>query len=96
MGHISVGDELRRLISEGKVDEMTVDYVRRGEPLPVDKLLPVLEKAIKEVGGENAILLDGFPRRLNQIESVEEKVGRIFHIGICNTYLVSLEPHGWS
>lgn len=70
--HLSVGDHLRELVnskSEVLGDDM-MHRIERCELLHVDDLLPILQTAIRrlETDGAGVILMDGFPRRIEQLK----------------------------
>ncbi|KAL2256308.1 hypothetical protein VTK26DRAFT_1863 [Humicola hyalothermophila] len=73
--HISVGDLLRQLIAKHEADDTIRDYVQRGEPLPMEWLWPILRARLDECTPGRPILLDGFPRRLDQAVQFEEACG---------------------
>lgn len=66
--HLSVGDLLRQFTSLSNANKNIVDCVHHGELVPVKALTPILKSHIDEEveSGRNIILLDGFPRRLDQ------------------------------
>ncbi|KAF2453459.1 adenylate kinase-domain-containing protein, partial [Lineolata rhizophorae] len=72
--HISVGDLLRQIVLSPNADKKTVEYVRRAELLPTETLFSILKSQFGELNGGRTILLDGFPRRLDQAKSFEEVV----------------------
>lgn len=72
--HISVGDFLRQVTADADADDFIRDYVERGEPLPTDRLMPLLQARLRDCVSGRAVLLDGFPRRLEQAEGFERVV----------------------
>ncbi|KAL6874834.1 P-loop containing nucleoside triphosphate hydrolase protein [Trichoderma novae-zelandiae] len=68
--HLSVGDLLRQVVAMPGADGRVVEYVRRGELLPTELLFDVLRPHV-DVGG--TIILDGFPRQLDQAEAFEKE-----------------------
>jgi UMP-CMP kinase len=54
-----------------EADETVVEYVRRGDLLPTELLFDVLRPHVNAGG---TIILDGFPRRLDQAEAFEREV----------------------
>ena len=52
-------------------DETVIGYVKRGELLPTELLFDVLRPHMDMAG---TIILDGFPRRLDQAEAFEKEV----------------------
>ncbi|KUJ14255.1 uncharacterized protein LY89DRAFT_590043, partial [Mollisia scopiformis] len=76
--HVSVGDLLRSLVdgsSEPNTD--VVNHVQQGTLVPTAVLLNILERAIMPET-RDSILVDGFPRRLDQgIASEEQASDRV-------------------
>ncbi|PON23008.1 cytidylate kinase [Trichoderma gamsii] len=68
--HLSIGDLLRQVVASPDADKTIVDYVRRGELLTTRLLFQTLKPHIEEGG---IILLDGFPRRLDQAQAFERE-----------------------
>lgn len=69
--HLSIGDLLRRVAASPGADKTIVEHVRRGEILTPSLLFPILKPHIEEGG---IIILDGFPRRLDQARAFEKEV----------------------
>lgn len=69
--HLSIGDLLRQVVASPDADKTVVEYVRRGELLTTRLLFQVLKPHIEEGG---TIILDGFPRRLDQAQAFEKEV----------------------
>ncbi|ETS01023.1 P-loop containing nucleoside triphosphate hydrolase protein, partial [Trichoderma reesei RUT C-30] len=68
--HLSIGDVLRGVVAMPEADETVVEYVRRGDLLPTELLFDVLRPHVNAGG---TIILDGFPRRLDQAEAFERE-----------------------
>ncbi|KAL7920401.1 adenylate kinase domain-containing protein [Trichoderma austrokoningii] len=68
--HLSIGDLLRQVVNSPNADKTIVEYVRRGELLTTNLLFQILTPHIEE---KVIILLDGFPRCLDQAEAFEKK-----------------------
>lgn len=75
--HLSVGDVLRQVVQSADVEEAMVSSIRSGELVPVEALAPTLKCQLDMAihNGQRKILVDGFPRRLDQAASVEALVG---------------------
>jgi adenylate kinase family enzyme len=79
--HLSVGDLLRQQDRDGLITDPRIqDCLRAGDLVPVEFLSRLLESSFLDRENEscNFILLDGFPRRLDQIHPVQ-KVVRSLH-----------------
>ncbi|KAK0626072.1 P-loop containing nucleoside triphosphate hydrolase protein [Immersiella caudata] len=76
--HLSIGDLLRQTVSSPNADEAMIGYIQRGELLPADMILPVLQPHLVEPSCREAgrtLLLDGFPRQLDQAREFEALFG---------------------
>lgn len=76
-----MGDLLRQQERDGKAtDPQILDCLRAGTLVPVDLLAGLLEITLpdREDKSYEGVLLDGFPRHIDQIQAVQ-KVVRTFH-----------------
>lgn len=75
--HLSVGDLLRSL-TPLNTETKVIDSVRRGELVPVVSLAPFLKDRIEKEKqkGQKTMLVDGFPRRLDQAAAIEAIIGK--------------------
>ncbi|CZS92394.1 uncharacterized protein RAG0_02827 [Rhynchosporium agropyri] len=74
--HDSVGDLLRSLVDAKNEPNLDVeDYVRQGTLVPTTKILEVLKRALVS-RTEERMLVDGFPRRLDQGIASEDQFGK--------------------
>ncbi len=82
LAHISTGDLLRQ--ATGSLKEEIDQYMHKGELVPDELILKLLQKRMKQPDCKNGIILDGFPRNLKQAEALEKiaKIDRIFEINI--------------
>ena len=72
--HISVGDLLRESVD----DEPSIMWqVEMGKLLPMKYLLPRLRTAFLDSPGGCTIIVDGFPRRADQVRAFEKTVGKM-------------------
>lgn len=69
--HLSIGDLLRQVVASPDADKTVVEYVRRGELVTTSLLFQILKPHIEQRG---TIILDGFPRRLDQAKEFETRV----------------------
>ncbi|KIX06956.1 uncharacterized protein Z518_04932 [Rhinocladiella mackenziei CBS 650.93] len=76
--HVSVGDLLRQHERNGWIAEPQIrECLRTGALVPAGYLAGILKSSLadhKDTATE-IILLDGFPRRIDQIEQVQEVIG---------------------
>ncbi|UKZ86630.1 uncharacterized protein TrAFT101_002453 [Trichoderma asperellum] len=68
--HLSIGDLLRQVVASPDADKTVVEYVRRGELVTTSLLFQILKPHIE---GGGTIILDGFPRRLDQAKEFENQ-----------------------
>jgi len=87
--HFSMGDAFRALDPESDLGRRVKTYSSKGELVPDDITVELLEKSIAgriEAGeydpGSELLLLDGFPRNPNQVRLLDGKVDvvRIVHL----------------
>ena len=71
---VSTGDEIRKILNGGKgpsLDQRTVEklkqYVNTGRLVPDEIVMELLYQKIKEPGCSRGVILDGFPRTVNQL-----------------------------
>ena len=72
--HISTGDILRReMNSETKLGGIAKGYVSRGELVPDDLIIEMLEQElIKLEGVSKGVIFDGFPRTVEQASALKK------------------------
>ncbi|MCL4537993.1 MAG: adenylate kinase [Bacteroidetes bacterium] len=77
--HIASGDILRAAIANGtELGRKAKSYMDRGELVPDDVVIGIIQERLKESDARNGFILDGFPRTLPQAEALEkvfEKAG---------------------
>ncbi|MEW6103049.1 MAG: adenylate kinase [bacterium] len=70
---ISTGDILRDAVStKTKMGLVAEDYMEKGELVPDDIIIGIIQERIKNKDCENGFILDGFPRTINQAEKLED------------------------
>lgn len=76
---ISTGDILRNAVKAGsELGKTAKGYMERGELVPDDLIMDIMEVRMKEPDCQNGFLLDGFPRTIPQAEALKkllEKIG---------------------
>ncbi|KAI8821851.1 adenylate kinase-domain-containing protein [Fimicolochytrium jonesii] len=74
--HISTGDLLRAEVEQGtEVGRIAQDIMVQGKMVPMDLIMGLLVKEIKNNFGAKGFLIDGFPRSLDQTLAFERVVG---------------------
>ncbi|KAI8837391.1 adenylate kinase [Chytriomyces cf. hyalinus JEL632] len=78
LAHLSAGDLLRAEVQSGsEVGRMAAAVMKDGKIVPMDVILSLLQKAIVETPSHyRGILIDGFPRALDQAKRFEETIAR--------------------
>jgi len=70
--HITTGDLLREVASEEtKRGRMVRGYMERGELVPDEIVIGIMEERLSRPDCEGGFVLDGFPRNLGQAEALD-------------------------
>jgi adenylate kinase len=70
--HLSTGDVLRQAVRQGsELGKKAEGYMSRGELVPDDLIIALIEEKITDGELENGFILDGFPRTVPQAESLD-------------------------
>ena len=76
--HLSVGDLLRDNISKNTdLGKLASNFVNSGELVPDDLIVELMDSYISNIKNNNdvfGIILDGFPRTINQADALEAKI----------------------
>tara|TARA_S200000501_G_C20559199_1_gene627998 strand:- start:85 stop:669 length:585 start_codon:yes stop_codon:yes gene_type:complete len=77
--HISIGDLLRENISKNTdLGKLSSKYVDSGELVPDDLIIELVNSSLQDLQHENSkflgVILDGFPRTINQASSLNSKI----------------------
>ena len=77
--HISIGDLLRENISKNTdLGKLATKYVDSGELVPDDLIIELVNSTLHKLQNENSqyqgVILDGFPRTINQAASLDSKI----------------------
>ena len=79
--HLSVGDLLRDNISDNTdLGKLASNYVRSGELVPDDLIIDLMDSYISNLKNNDnslGIILDGFPRTINQAVALEKKMSQL-------------------
>ncbi|HLP06119.1 MAG TPA: adenylate kinase [Paludibacter sp.] len=87
--HLSTGDILRKEISEKTELGMIADsYISKGNLVPDEMIIDILVKTIQNMDEKsNGVILDGFPRTVNQAVALEEMLEKQ---NLKNTVLIDI------
>ena len=70
---ISSGDIFRKYISEGtEIGKKANEYITKGELVPDEITVELITSRLKEDDVQNGLILDGFPRTVNQARVLDE------------------------
>jgi adenylate kinase len=76
--HISTGDILRRnLRDKTDLGLRAGSFMEKGELVPDDLVIEMVEKRLQEADAAEGFLMDGFPRTLSQAEAFEKTLKKI-------------------
>lgn len=77
MMHLSTGDILREAVKNGtELGKQAEGFMKRGELVPDDVMIGLIEDRLGDGGLNKGFILDGFPRTLPQAESLRGMFGR--------------------
>lgn len=69
---ISTGDMLREAVIEGSENGQIADYyMKKGDLVPEDIVINIVEERLNKSDVENGFILDGFPRNLAQARALD-------------------------
>lgn len=72
--HLSTGEMLRSAMKSGtKVGHLARAYVDRGELVPDDVMNDAVHEALLPLPSDANVVLDGYPRTLDQAQSIDKK-----------------------
>ena len=78
MPQVSTGDIFRKNISEEtKLGIEANKYISKGELVPDDITVPMLEDRLTHEDAKNGAILDGFPRTIEQAEKLDEMLSKM-------------------
>ena len=69
--HISTGDVFRALDPESELAKLAKSYSEKGNLVPDDVTIKILESEVKKYPNANGVIYDGFPRTLAQAEALD-------------------------
>ena len=75
--HVSTGDMLRAEVAgESKIGKLAKEYMDRGDLVPDDIVLKMVEARLNAPDCRDGFILDGFPRTLVQADGLEQILAR--------------------
>ena len=82
--HISTGDLIRK-----SDDKELKKIISRGEMVSNDKMIEILQKKIEELDLEKNIVLDGYPRNLDQAKQLDKMLGKM-GVGLSHAIFINI------
>jgi adenylate kinase len=75
--HLSSGDLLRETVkSDSEIARQAKRFMERGELVPDDILVPIIELKLQSIDKRSCCIFDGFPRTLKQADTLDEVLAR--------------------
>jgi len=75
---ISTGDILRSAVAAGTaIGKQAETYMKKGDLVPDEVILGIMEERLKETDCAAGFVLDGFPRTIPQAEALKAMLGRL-------------------
>ena len=75
---ISTGDILRGAVQAGtELGKQAQEYMNRGDLVPDELIMGIMEKRLQEPDCNKGFLLDGFPRTIPQAEALKELLAKL-------------------
>jgi adenylate kinase len=76
--HVSTGDMLREAVRAGSDTGREAEgYMKRGELVPDEIMIRLVEDRLTAGGADSAVMFDGFPRTVRQAELLENAIVRL-------------------
>jgi len=76
--HISTGEILREAMRTGtQAGRKAARYVEKGQLVPDEVVIAIVEDRFQEADCQNGFLLDGFPRTIAQADALQERLTRL-------------------
>ena len=73
--HVSTGDMLRSAVKQGtEVGKLAESYMKRGELVPDDVMIKVIEERLDSGGQDASYMFDGYPRTIAQADLLESSL----------------------
>lgn len=73
--HLATGDLLRAARREGtELGRLAQEYMDRGELVPDDVIIGMVEEVLRDLGDTPGVVMDGFPRTVPQAEALQESL----------------------
>ena len=101
--HVSTGDLFRmHLKTETPLGKMAAEYVQKGELVPDEITISMLNERLQEEDCDNGVVLDGYPRTLIQalalesyLDSADEELTMVAYLSVPDEELVQRLSGRW-
>ena len=96
--HISTGDIFRRHVADGTpIGQQVESCLKKGTYAPDDVTIEVLLERISLSDCANGFILDGFPRTLNQAQTLDEKIqiDAVIELDVTDEIVMNRLVHRW-
>lgn len=81
--HLSMGDVLKEQVRLGTEEGKLIDsYQKSGNLVPLEITVRALDNKIASTNNQNGYLLDGFPRTMEQVKALKQKVDLVLNFDI--------------
>ena len=78
--HLSTGDLLRsEIIEKTEIGNLAKSFIDKGELVPDETLLQMMNNRLNQDDAQNGYLLDGFPRTIEQAKGLDLIMKKIDH-----------------
>ena len=86
--HISTGDLLREVDKSSELGIMVNELISNGKLVPDDIVLALLKEKLESLSENDAFILDGYPRNIDQAYALDEVLDEL---GLTLDYAIELE-----
>ncbi|MDP6511118.1 MAG: adenylate kinase [Dehalococcoidia bacterium] len=101
LAHLASGDLLRSAVAAGtELGRKTESYMKQGVLVPDEVVIGLILEALE---GKSGVILDGFPRTLEQAQALEQALGqrsqtidRVLYISVAKDELIKRLSSRWT
>ncbi len=73
LSHVSCGEIFRNIVKEGtEIGNKAKEYIYKGKLVPDEVVISLVKDYLAKHGSSNGVLLDGFPRTVEQAQALDE------------------------
>jgi len=103
LAHVSTGDLFREAVGKGtELGRRAKEYMDRGDLVPDDLTIAMLEERIQQPDAQQGVLFDGYPRTLEQAQALSRALERrnatedaALHVGASDDEIVRRLSGRW-